>query len=552
MTEFSRRRMLGGAAAATGIVVANQSLSAVPAAALPAGVDAPAAATITPNDPRYIDLVVGNNTRWVARPDYVRVVHSTQQVVDAVREAVRSHKRLSIHGGGHCYADFVFNPDVRVVLDMSEMNDVYFDTRRNAFVVEGGATLLNVYDALYRGWGVTIPGGMCYSVGVGGHISGGGYGLLSRRHGLTVDHLDAVEVVTVDSRGNARAVLATRDPADRNHDLWWAHTGGGGGNFGVVTKYFFRSPGATGTDPAKQLIQPPKEVLVCAIGLPWNELDEASYVQLVRNYGAWHIANSGPNSPYADLCSFLMMNHRSNNFVGFLTVMDATVPNAERLLTDYLRTVAGGIGVQARPVTGPIGELGPMPDLFTPTRLPWLQSMRFLGTNNPILTNPTSRGAHKSAYLKANFTEAQAATMYQHLTRTDFQNPAAMAVLLSFGGKINSVPSAATAAAQRSSAFKGLFQSFWNDKADDAQHIAWVRAVYGEVFASTGGYPVPNDVTDGCYINYPDMDINNPQINRSGVPWHALYYKDNYPRLQRVKAAHDPLNVFRHSQSISV
>src|SRR6185437_15568798 len=95
----------------------------------------------------------------------------------------------------------------------------------------------------------TIPAGMCPTVGIGGHCTGGGYGFLSRQHGAVVDHLEAVEVVVVDRSGTARTVRASRDPADPDHDLWWACAGGGGGNFGIVTRFWFRSPGATGADP---------------------------------------------------------------------------------------------------------------------------------------------------------------------------------------------------------------------------------------------------------------------------------------------------------------
>jgi FAD/FMN-containing dehydrogenase len=70
------------------------------------------------------------------------------------------------------------------------------------------------------------------------------------------------------------------------------------------------------------------------------------------------------------------------------------------------------------------------------------------------------------------------------------------------------------------------------------------------MYADTGGVPVPNETTDGAYINYPDKDLADPAWNKSGVPWHDLYYKENYPRLQRVKAAYDPRDVFNHALSI--
>lgn len=60
----------------------------------------------------------------------------------------------------------------------------------------------------------------------------------------------------------------------------------------------------------------------------------------------------------------------------------------------------------------------------------------------------------------------------------------------------------------------------------------------------------PARYDDGAMINHPDVDLADPEMNTSGVPWYTFYYKDNYPRLQRVKAHWDPLNVFHHALSI--
>jgi aclacinomycin oxidase len=70
------------------------------------------------------------------------------------------------------------------------------------------------------------------------------------------------------------------------------------------------------------------------------------------------------------------------------------------------------------------------------------------------------------------------------------------------------------------------------------------------VYADTGGVPVPGEVNDGSYINYPDADLVDPAWNTSGVPGRTLYYKDNYPRLQQVKARWDPRGVFQHALSV--
>ena len=254
------------------------------------------AVTVLPDDARYADLVRGVNQRWVGKPDYVCVPSTTEEVVQAVGTAVREGRRIAVRSGGHCVEAMVGSPDVQVVIDLSEMHRIDFDPVRDAFVVEPGATVGQAYRTLYKRWGVTIPAGSCPSVGLGGHIAGGGYGPLSRKFGYVSDHLYAVEVVVVDADGTARAVVATRDASDENHDLWWAHTGGGGGSFGVVTRYWLRIPGATGA-PGALLPVPPARLLVQQDVWVWDTLDEAAFTRLLRNHGEWYERNSDPGSP---------------------------------------------------------------------------------------------------------------------------------------------------------------------------------------------------------------------------------------------------------------
>ncbi|MFF7635345.1 FAD-binding oxidoreductase [Kitasatospora sp. NPDC008050] len=541
MRNLSRRTFVAGAGATLGTATASGLGLASARAAEPGPAAAPRAVadaellTVAPDAPRYIDLISGFNQRWQGKPKGIRLPRSTDQVVRAVQDAADRSQRLTVRGGGHCYEDFVFNPDVEVVVDMSLMSAVGYDPQRRAFAVEAGATLLNVYEALYEGWGVTIPGGVCFAVGVGGHVQGGGYGNLSRKHGLVVDHLYAVEVVTLDATGRAKAVVATREAGDPNRELWWAHTGGGGGNFGVVTRYWFRSADATGDDPADLLPKPPAEVLIALPSWSWAKVTQSGFSSFVKAYGTWHEQNSGADSVYTALTTWLFLNHRASGSLGMLFQLNGDVPQAEQLAEAFLQNLDQALGV---PHQGAV------------TRLPWLKAVRYIGTMADSQTDPNMRGGHKSAYMKRGFTDNQIAAIYRNLTRTDYANSEGGLAVVSFGGRIGAVAPDATAVAQRGAILKLLYQTYWTTPADDAPNLAWLRQFYQDVYADTGGVPVPNRNTDGCYVNYADRDISDPAFNTSNVPWTTLYYKDNYPRLQQIKQQYDPRDFFRHRQSI--
>jgi len=521
---MSRRNLLRAAALAA-VTAGGVAVPRPPAAAAPSDRPPPLGPVrVGPDDPRYAHLVRRGNRRFVGSPDEVRVVGTTAQVVAAVRDAVRSGRRLAVRGGGHCFEDFVDNPGVRMVVDLSGMTGVSYDPARRAFVVEGGATLGEVYRRLYLGWGVTVPGGSCPGVGVGGHVAGGGYGPLSRLHGLAADHLYAVEVVVVDRAGDVRAVVATRAPDDPNRDLWWAHTGGGGGNFGVVTRYWFRSPGATGTDPARLLPRPPGSVLSFTVQWPWDGMDQRGFARLATNFTDWCARHATPGAPEAALYGELLLSRRP---AGAHTLVGQVAGGDARLLDEHVAAVSAGVGVT--------------PDV-TREVVPWLTSaLRGNGDDGKRW-----RLKAKAAYLRAGFTGRQLAAAYHHLTRADYPNPAGSLSLNTYGGRINAVPPAATATAHRDATVELFYLAAWADPAEDPVHLAWIREFYRDVYADTGGVPV----TGGSYVNYPDTDLADPAWNTSGVPWHTLYYGANYPRLRRVKARWDPRNVFHHGLSI--
>lgn len=244
-------------------------------------------------DPRFASLVKKRfNKRFAGKPDYFRVVSSAQDIAAALEEAVSKNLRVAVQSGGHSLEGFVSDPAVRVVIDTSLLSSINHDADLNAFAVGAGATLGEALRRLFLGWGVMLPAGQSPDIGVGGHVLGGGFGFFHREHGLAVDHLYGVEVVVVDEAGKARVVTATREPSDPNRALWWAHTGCGGGNLGIVTRYFFQSPGAHGGDPTLLLPKAPEHVTTFRAEWDRKHIDEASFTSLVRNYGDWCEHNS--------------------------------------------------------------------------------------------------------------------------------------------------------------------------------------------------------------------------------------------------------------------
>lgn len=529
MSKTTRRGFLMGAG---GAVLGGAAALAAPApvaSALTLPRSVQAAPVIGPGDVRYPSLVRGANQRFVGSPDRVLVPSHPRDVVRFVGEAVSGGRRVGVRSGGHCYENFVANDQVRDLVDLSQLRAVRYDGDHDAYSVEAGATLGAVYTSLFKQWGLTLPAGSCPSVGIGGFLPNGGYGPLSRRHGLAADHLYGVEAVVVDGSGTPRLVLATRDDAGDLGNLWWGHTGAGGGSLGIATRYLFRSPAGH----AAPLPAPPADVLLRTVVWPWATLDEGTFVRLVRNFGAWHEAHSAPGSPECALFAQLKLLTAGAGVVAMSVQVDATVPGAQALLDGFVAEVSAGVGTP-----------GGAPAM----RRPWHHALQWDGFSP---SNPTvMRFKIKSAYMRSGFPDGQAAALWRNLS---VPGPAAGTTLVSissYGGSINAVAPSSTATASRDSIMKLQYIGLWEQGADDAALLDWVRTTYADVYWATGGVPVADAVTDGCYIGYPDVDLNDPAWNTSGVPWHDLYFGGNYGRLQQTKRSWDPRDVFRHTQSI--
>ncbi|HEX4225061.1 MAG TPA: BBE domain-containing protein, partial [Pseudonocardiaceae bacterium] len=299
--------------------------------------------------------------------------------------------------------------------------------------------------------------------------------------------------------------------------------------------YWLRAPGATGSDPSRLLPPAPAEMLAWLVTWRWDEhMTEQAFTTLLRNFGTWHERNSAPGSPNDAIYAVFLLAHATGGSFEMAVQMDAGVPNANGLLQEFLTELSAGSGVT------PIASQG--------VTLPWLHMTTWPGDGEGG-DKVTRRYKLKAGYLRRSFTDAQLATIYANMTNSTGNSGCGM-LMVGYGGQVQAMAPGATAVAQRDVIMKAVYQTSWLNESDDAANLAWVRSFYRDVYSETGGVPVPNEVSDGSYINYPDVDLADPAWNTSGVPWSTLYYKDNYPRLQQIKKKWDPRNVFHHALSI--
>ncbi|MEV6909304.1 FAD-binding protein [Amycolatopsis sp. NPDC051071] len=500
------------------------------------------------DDVRYPDLVQGNNLRWVGTPDKVYLPRDAAEVAACVRKLTGKGQHFTVRSGGHCYEDHVFNSSVRAVVDLGLLRVVEHDQETGCVAVGPGQSLWEVYLRLHRRWGTTIPGGECATVGAGGHIVGGGYGLLSRRDGLTVDYLHGVEVVTAD--GEIR--LVTRDSTGADHDLWWAHTGGGGGNFGVITRYLLRDPAAGDRTPPHELLpRAPRQVLLHELTIGWDQVgsDGAELATMLRRFSRWcehHCAHDADADNQLFALFEVLPQLTSKAPAITLTTQVAIDDNTPDSLTRARATLKDFLGAVLT-----VGSAATHPrnlDRWAPR--PWLNATQRLGQGSWKW-----RADYKSAYHR-RLTDHQIDTLAATFAAAGQGAEGARVSLDTYGGKVNAVDKGATATPHRDSAIKLQYMTFWTEPAQDDDHVQWLRDTYTAIYAETGGVPAAaNDdpdgtATDGCFVNYLDADLP-AQPTTDVASWWQLYYGDTtFTKLVRTKHAIDPDNVFHHAQSI--
>ncbi|MDB5140084.1 MAG: hexose oxidase [Mucilaginibacter sp.] len=495
-------------------------------------------------DARFPSFFQGFNRRWFAgNCKAVYLCFTPAGTTLALDDAINLFgSNVKIKSGGHCYEDFVFNNSTGALIDVTPMAGYGYDEQRG-YYLESGGTNWSAFQALFRDYGKVLPAGSCYSVGLGGHICGGGYGLLSRLNGLTVDWLTGVEVVVKDDAANsAYPVYVSADSTDQDLlNLYWSHCGGGGGNFGVITKYYF-----------KNLPNAPKAALITSVAFKWDDLTEQILGELLQ----WYAEFSAGKDNWRQFGLFAL-NHRANDEIHLTiqTVVGYDEEN-ETVLEQYItpHLIALKTIMPYRLMTRP--GIAHLANLFQSSQhtivYPFYEAVQVLNGSGP-----NQRGKYKSAYMRKLFPPDQVAAIYQWLnTVPDGLTLADMSQSLlqvdSYGGQVNMISPTDTAIPQRSSIMKLQYQTYWTDPADDQLFLQWINGFYQQVYQYTGGTPDadkdPTNNVDGCYYNYPDIDLNGPDNDKEIAL--KLYFGANLPRLKATKQRWDPNNYFNSSQSI--
>jgi len=439
---------------------------------------------ILPADEAYEEARKIWNAMIDKRPAVIARCRSTDDVVRAVGFARESGLSLAVRGGGHNIAGNALC-DAGIVIDLSGMKAVSVDPQTRRAVVEGGATLADV-DAATQAHGLAVPLGINSTTGVAGLTLGGGFGWLSRKFGMTVDNLESAEVVTADGK-------VLRASANEHPDLFWALKGGGG-NFGVVTRFEFRLH-PVGPDLLSGLIVFPFEQAKTVLQRYREFMDSAPDEMVV-----WVVLRKAPPLPF-------LPQEAHGREVVVLAILYVGDPAKAEPLLDTLR----GFGT-------PVGEhVGVQPYVA------WQQAF------DPLLT-PGTRNYWKSH----NFSTLQdglfdAAIEY---VKT-LPSPQCEIFFGAIGGATLAPSPDAAAYAHRDAKFVMNVHGRWDDAGDDRKCIGWSR----DFFNASAPF-----ASSGVYVNF--LTADETDRVRSA-------YGSNYDRLSTIKRQYDPDNLFRVNQNIA-
>jgi FAD/FMN-containing dehydrogenase len=411
------------------------------------------------------------------RPDAIVRAATAADVARVVTLAYRAGMPLAVRGGGHSLAGHSL-PEGGLLLDLAGLKALDIDRAGRTAWAEAGLTA-GEYTTAVGAHGLATGFGDTATVGIGGLTLGGGIGFLARKHGLTIDNLLAAEVVTADGQ-------SLRADAQSHPDLFWALRGGGG-NFGVVTRFHYRLHPVEAVAGGMLILPATPETILGFIAAAGAAPDELTAIA---------------NITIAPPMPFLPAEAHGKPII--MALVCALGPDGQRLLAP-LRALATPLADMLR--------LMPYPELFS------------LIPDEPGPPQEVAR----TLFLD-DFHLGTARTVLDHLRAGSA--PLAVAQLRVLGGAVARVPVEATAYAHRPRRIMAVLGAVYEDPADTPTHDAWASAFAA---ALSAGQP-------GAYVNF--LGVDAPGHVR------AAYPGPTWDRLRAIKARYDPDNVFRLNHNI--
>jgi FAD/FMN-containing dehydrogenase len=438
---------------------------------------------ILPEDGEYDEARKVWNAMIDKRPAVIAECAGTQGAVNALRFARENGMALSVRGAGHHIAGNSLCDD-GLVVDLSHMKAVKVDPAAKRATAEGGATLAD-FDAATQAHGLATPVGINSTTGIAGLTLGGGFGWLSRKYGMTIDGLESAEVVT------ANGEVVRTSTAD-HPDLFWALRGGGG-NFGIVTRFEFR------------LYPVGPDLLSGLVVYPFAET--RSVLQQYRDFileapeelTVWAVLRKAPPLP------FLPADVHGKEVIVLALLYAGDPKKGEDLvgpLSKFGKPVGQHIGVQPYAA--------------------WQKAF------DPLLT-PGARNYWKTH----NFTKIEDGLIdvVVEYVKT-LPSPHCEIFFGSIGCATKGPAPDATAYAHRATECVMNVHGRWETAAEDERCIQWSR----DYFKASAPF-----ASAGAYVNF--MTAEEVDRVRSA-------YGPNYERLAEVKKKYDPDNVFRANFNI--
>ncbi|XWS17973.1 hypothetical protein CRYUN_Cryun32bG0002400 [Craigia yunnanensis] len=439
--------------------------------------------------------------------------------IQATINCSRNHDmQIRIRSGGHDYEGISYVSQVPfVIIDLINLRSIDVDAENKTAWIQAGATIGELYYRIAEKSAIlAFPAGVCPTVGVGGHFSGGGYGMLMRKFGLAADQIIDAQLVDVDGR--------LLDRNSMGEDLFWAIRGGGGASFGVIVSWKVK------------LASVPSTVTVFTV----NRTLEENGTMLVHKW------QSVAQKIHEDLYIRLFLRAvNSSQQEGKITIQ-----------ASFTSLFLGGIDQLIVLMQESFPELRIVKEDCI--EMSWIQSILYFAEipqseSLDILLNRTGTPVFfkgKSDYVK----EPIPVTALEGLWKRIYEEePGSVQLIFSpYGGIMDEIPESETPYPHRAGTLFNIhYIVIWaeEDASASQKYISYMRRLYRYM------EPYVSKSPRTAYMNYRDLDIgsnNNGKYTsyRQASKWGLKYFNSNFNRLIHVKSMVDPQNFFRHEQSI--